>query len=307
MGALLRKTLELVRAHRVLWAPYAIAELLAFLLITLRRMSIRPILMWFSTTTARSVLGGETETINLDKGQHKAIFLGGLLENGTHYVNACLLTAAMILTASLVVAFLRGETPDRSSAVAALRPYTKRILLFALKFCIAVWVLTIVIGLPFIYLQTNVLHPNRTFSSLLVGTGALLITASVAWIIAPVAIALLRSQGAARVDDGQKRMARYVALLTALTTSILQVIVNQIDSHLPAGLGIDPTVVSGLATLVINAPTAVLFTAFALIAVDQAPESEGQSGLDLREVAKRFMPLHFPPDREPDHKPNPGY
>lgn len=295
MKELWQKTFELLRAHRVLWAPYVIAELVAFSLIRLRRMAVYPMMKWLSTTTTQSVLGGKSETMNVDRGYSRTILLNGLLTNGTHYVNVCLLTLALVLTAILVLAFLRGKEPDQSSVMAALRPYTRGILLFALKFCIAFGVLTAVIVWPLVYLTTQFLHPSRMISSLLVDGWSFLAVGCIAWIMAPLAVGLLRPLSTPPADVGQKKKARYFALLTLLATSILQFFVNRIDSHVQVSSEMGTTAISALATLVINAPVAMLFTAFALIAADQVAEGEIRSALPPGESIEGLMPPPFPP------------
>lgn len=306
MRELWRKTFGMMREHPVLWAPYATAELLAFSLIKLFRLTLHPLLVWLSTTTTRSALGGTSETYDLDRGQHRAILLGGLLENGTHYVNACLLTLALVLTTVVAVEFLRGEIPVRASVVSALRPYTKRIFVFALKFCVVVWASTVVVLLPLSYLLSVILHPSRMVSSVSLGTGTILIMGSVAWIMAPVAIGLLRSQSAPLAEVWQKNVARHVALLAVLAMSILQFMDHRIDAHLTFSSRTEITAISALATLIINAPMAVLFTAFALLASGQLREDETRSGHQLRQIMKNLMPLHFSPGQEPDRKPGPA-
>lgn len=299
MRELWRKTFDLFKAHPVLWAPYAVAELLGFSLTKLRRMAIYPLMRWLSTTTTRSVLGGKTETFNVDTGYHRTILLGGLLGNGTHYVNVCLLTLALVLTAVLALAFLRAETADRSGIVAALRPNAKGILLFALKFCVVFWVLSMVFVWPLGYLTKEFPNASGLTASLLLDGESLLVIGCIAWIMAPLAVALVHPQSTPPVDAVQKNRARYFALLTILATSILRVVVNRIDSNVPASSGMETTAISALARLVINAPMAMLFTLFALIAWDQAPEGESGSGFDLRQIANGVMQPHFPPDEEP--------
>jgi hypothetical protein len=298
MRELWLKTWRLVRGYPVLWLPYLCAELLAFSLSSANRLAHRPIFNWFAKSTSRSVLGGQTMTYDLARAQREAIFASVPLQLATRYVNACLFTAALVVIAALVAAILSEQRVDWASARIGLRVRRKRILLYALQFCVLMLIVAGVFSLPPIFIPAFQFRPGRWGYSLFDVIWALLLSACVAWIMAPLAVKLLRPPDQPAVDAEQKKVSRYAALIAASLTAMLQLLGWSTENHLFFHSRIEITAVSALINLVVNLPLPLLFVALALIAGEAPVTIETDAGFHLPKSLKNLMPLHYRSENE---------
>ncbi len=303
MQKLWRKTLELLRKYPILWVPYVCADLLTSCIAGLRHLGTKAVFRWIITKHLHSVLGGDATTTNLD---HAAIvkteLLSAPLQWLTTYVNACIYVVALVLTTALVAIILRGEKPDLAAALPALRTYPRRILLFALILLALTMVLTAFIGLPLSYvLNVKYLKSQILISVAIVGIELLGMLCS-AWIMAPIAVALIRPKDTIAVSAEPKRLARDFAILSGAATIALSQLLSLLivklvaASHLVAHV---LPVIWSLNSLIVNSPFILLFIALALIAAEDSLEIQSDRTPKTRKLFEALMPLHFGQGREP--------
>lgn len=291
MRELWRKTFELFRGNPILWLPYICTELTAFCLTKLRSLAFKGIHQWL--LTRHSVLGGDIVSPNIDQSTiRKAVMLGAPLEWGVDFANVCLFTVALLFTSSLVLMLLREQRPDPAIALASLRAYPKRVLLFSLKFCLLVVLLTPLVLIPASYLPSTFEKLSHA-TSYLIYSGALLLMACVAWIMSPIAIRLLREKDSPAVSAEHKRWGRHSAILMVAAIMVLQYLVQRAEDIVRFKHGIQVTAATALATLIINFPVVLLFIALALIAAEDSFECERKVGKSIKSILRNLMPLHF--------------
>ena len=297
MRELWLKTFELFRRHPVLWAPYACAELLAFSLSTLRRMAYKPILYWFARTTKASVLGGTATTYDWAKGQHEAILFSWPLEWGTRYVDACLLTCSLVITAVCIQKLAHVETSYGSSAFGAVRAGAKRIVIFALKFCAWTVVVTVALALPVSYVTFHLDIGQTKYFPISIA-GAIVGMSIAAWIMIPSALALLRPSGVLPVAGPGTRLCRFFAILSINCIAVLEFAIPRLETHIQLRGRPAATALFAFNDLVIHLPLLFLFIALALIALEVPLSVAPEGTLHLPESIKNLMPLHYPPADE---------
>jgi len=298
MLKLWRKTIEFIRKHPILWVPYLCADVAASCITWLRQLAAKVIFHWVAVAHMRSVLGGEITTTNLDHAARKAMLLSAPLSWVTSYVNACLYVAALILTAALIAMILRGEKPELAAALPTLRTDSKTLLIYALIFCAVSLVLGALIVLPIGYLLSVRIRADQWLFSVAVLGEQLLSLICSAWIMAPLAISLIRPANAAAVSAERKKLGREFAMLAGATTIILEqlsalLIIRHLRfSHVGLAL-FDP-----LNSLVVNSPFILLFIALALIAAEDPLELRSDGAPRTPRFLESLMPLHFGQGRE---------
>jgi len=298
MRELWRKSFELFRRHPVLWAPYVCAELLTFVLSTVRRMALKPILYWFARTTNKSVLGGQSTTYDFGAGRHEAVIAGGALDWATHYLNACLLTAALVVTALVLAAVLQGRIPEWMDILRTVRARTKRITVYALKFCVLMLAANAIVWVPI--LSSDFLPQPEQLTYYFFSMGVpLLLTAIVAWIMTPVALRLLCGLESPPITAERRKLGRYFALIVILVSFIFQFALQRLETHIALHSFLSVTAFGAFIDLLINMPILFLFIALALLALDVPLTAVPESEFHLPRPIKNLMPLHYPPEDEP--------
>lgn len=210
------------------------------------------------------------------------------------YLNACLLTAALVVTAVCVAKLAYFQKPDGGNALKALRANAKAILNYALKFCILVLATTIVLEVPLSHVTVH-LNVGQTKYYPFVIAGALASYSLVAWIMAPVALALLRASDAPPFAAQKKNLSRYSSILVVFSTAILEFAIPRLETHIQLRSTPAVTALFALNDLLINLPLLFLFIALALLAVEAPLNAAPETALHLPQSIKNLMPLHFPP------------
>lgn len=304
MLKLWRKTIEFFRTYPILWVPYLCADLATSCLTWLRQVSTHAIFHWVTTKHLHSVLGGDAVTTNFD---HAAMVKASLLaipvEWGMRYANACFYTMGFILTAVLVVMILRGEKPDLAIALPTLRTTPRRIFRFTLIFCALILVLTaLMIAFPSSYLLNAKYHASQLLYSMTITGGELLSTSCSAWIMAPLAIALIRPIDATAVSAERKKLGRIFAAAAGTAAVVLDQLSNQLIIQLIRLMRVSHPkldIFQPLVSLIVNFPFILLFIALALIAAEDPLEIRSDGVPGTRRLLEALMPLHFGQGREP--------
>jgi hypothetical protein len=206
------------------------------------------------------------------------------------YTNLCLDTTGMVLTAVLVFMVLRGQKPNLFMAVNRLRSYPARVLWYSFLLFALSTVLSILVDIP-VFLVSNKLGQGSPYSAQLLH-GEVLVTALLsAWIMAPLAVALLRTAKAAALSTAEKEQARYSLVLTTAVVIALSLIFDPWVFSVTAGLHSQSTIVP-LALIVLKFPYVMAFVALALIAGVDSQEDGPVMPSRLKEFFKGLMPMH---------------
>ena len=261
-------TWKLLHEHPVLWAPFCCAQLAAFVIRKLPILIAKHVM--FSPSTHRSVLGFSS-SIYADPSEAQRIALRYSIPFATlaHYVNICLLVCALVITANLVRLLLELHAAKIGDALRLLPQSLRRILVFALKFLFGMVFAAMVVML--LAGQSVETIPQRhaatdAFSRVL----GLLMTLAIAWVFAPLALNLVRPETPPGASYSSVRLARIFGMAVTAISSIATFAYDAIRLHFQVSSAWQGYAVGAIATLIVNAPLAILFVALALLSLRQA-------------------------------------
>jgi hypothetical protein len=162
-------------------------------------------------------------------------------------------------------------------------------------------VLTVIVTIPATKLSDAMASPHPDATNVLFIGAAILWAFVLAWVIAPIAIALLRPPGAVAVNADEKRLVRYIYFLTQMAAFLLSHFISPLLGKLPLNSSAENIVLEA-AGIVFNLPFVLLYVAFALIAqpallVSQAERPSAILAF-LRRHRRALMPLHFGQGKE---------
>jgi hypothetical protein len=295
MKNLWSKTAFVLRRYPILWAPYAVAMLLTCSLSLFRRFVSNRILPWIATRQVESVLGGNFAPRDFDSVPMQTVRqLRSALEWGTRYVNICIVALALVLTAMMVSVILRGEGPAFAAAGTRLRTYPTRILVYSSK----VWLLSLLLSVALwwpIHLSVTNLYKGYSVSDGLDLLGRLCF----AWVMAPIAIKLLRPAESAALPVLDKRLARYIYLATITAEYLMEYLLRPLVS-IPGLYSSNAKYAAYcFSPLISGLPFVFLYVAFALIADPDLQERVVPVEFWLPEWLRSLMPLHSEARKEP--------
>lgn len=297
MKDLLRKSASILRQHPILWVPYIVAELIDSCLNRLRYFVDRRFVIWVAHRPISSVLGGNLAPHGINAATMQNLsHLTAVVASAAHYVSLCIFTTAMVFTAILAGIILRDQQPAFANATAKLRTYPKGILIYALK----AWLLSTVLwAFCLIVLPLLALHPgSRTFSAVSAGL-SLLTGLCFVWVMAPVAINLLRPPGSPALAMQDRRIGRYIYMLTFAVIWVVEHSLDPAISELLRKLPAAHYAVDYFLFPLIDLVIVFAYLAFALIADPDLQGRVTDIGFGAPEWLRTLMPLHFQPRREP--------
>jgi hypothetical protein len=123
-----------------------------------------------------------------------------------------------------------------------------------------------------------------------------------AWIVAPLAIALIRPINAIAVSAERKKLGRNIAMLSGSAAIVLNQLWNLLIIQLIRLMRISHPRLDGfqpLVSLVVNLPFLLLFIALTLIAAEDPLETRSDGTPKTSRLFEVLMPLHFGQGREP--------
>lgn len=298
MGSLVRKTALILRTHPILWAPYIIAAILTSGLDWLRRLASSHILQWALTRQIESVQGGIFSPRVFERVSILTIMrLRSALLWGVHFVDICIYAIALVFTAILAGAILRGERPVFAATAPRLRGFSMRILAYSAKIWVLMLVLYLALDWPF-YLPDVAQHlSHRAFSALSIGIG-LLHSLCYAWVMAPLAIRLLRPANPMPLSNAERKLARSIAIFAALADELILRALDPLVSLSGIHAQAANEALYSLVVLVAALPYVFLYVAFALIADPELQSREVPDDSSLVKLLRSLMPLHFQPRSE---------
>ncbi len=228
-----------------------------------------------NVATKHSVLGNTAEPITSTTLQTATIlFLTKPIDWVTHFVALCLYVSAMISVFSLLSALRFKQELSLSTILVPLQQSFGRLVAFSLK-------LLIVIGIgviPFVIAITVFFRTNstrfisiQTFSYVF----AALSFSTIAYLISPQALKLLRPMNSEGIAPETARLAKISAVLTVITSIALfftTVVIK--PSFIPTSAPDGDLVYEMVASLVSATPYTVLFIALSLLARKDEPDSE---------------------------------
>lgn len=262
MQALLRDTLKLCGKYPILWLPFFCAHICIVALGWLQSSVNLWMLNWGTRT--HSALAPNSSGFT-EASLMKLRLVSALLGSSVKYANLCFDTTGMVLTALLVFMILRGQKPNLAAAVSQLRSYPSRILWYSFLLFALSTVLSILVGIP-VFLASSKLGQGSSVSTQLVH-GEVLVTALLsAWIMAPLAVALLRSAKARVLSAAEKEQARYSLMLATVAVIALGLVLDPWVVHITTtGLHLQQAFVP-LVLIFLKFPYVLAFVALALIA-----------------------------------------
>jgi hypothetical protein len=299
MQELIRKSLKLFCSFPILWLPFFCVQLCVLGLMSLRMLVVRQTVQWGSAT--HSALAPHLSDFAAASAT-KVRLLTALLGVVVSYTTLCLETTAMVLTAVLVFMILKRQRPNLAAAVARLRAYPARILWYSFLLFALATILNLLVGIPALLLS-NKLGPGSPYQTQLLRGEFLFSSLFSAWIIAPIALALLRPREAGVASPMDKDLARYTLVIATAVVIGLGLIFDQPLISLTAGLARQQTLVSqqtlfSLADIVLKIPFVWSFVALAVITGGNGDEDGPAQPSKLGEFFKRLMPMHFRPGKD---------
>jgi hypothetical protein len=299
MKKLCREATNLFLEYPILWLPTICAGLLNASLELLRRAVTTQVFYWLSTRP--SLLGGAPPHVYGEVASTRTFVISGLMEWSLRYVTICFDTVALVLTAALVTMIVRGEQPRFRAALAELWNYPRRILGYSLALYCLVVIFDVFVSLPALRLLHWVTDLNamtgwiRAADFTLTRGQSLVSLILFAWIITPVTIRLLRAPDAEPPSFDEKRLGRYLVILTGAAALTLYAALSPLLFKLVTLRPFPEQVYALLFSLALSFPFTVLRAiSVALVAAGGNWNlGEPSPHRNWRQLAHVFMPLHF--------------
>jgi hypothetical protein len=299
MRKLWREAANLFLKYPILWLPAVCAGLLNVSLELLRRAATTQVFYWLSTRP--SLLGGAPVHVYGEVAYTRTFWISGLMEWSHRYLTICLDTVALVLTATLVTMIVRGEQPRFRVALAELWNYPRRILGYSFTLYGLVVIFDVFVSLPALRLLhwvTNLTATTewiRAVNFTLTRGQSLVSLILFAWIITPVTIRLLRAPGAEPPSSDEKKLGRYLVILTGAGALALYAALSPLLFKLVALRPFPEQVYALLFSLALSFPFTVLrVISVALVAAGGNWNlGEPSPHRNWRQLVHVFMPLHF--------------
>jgi hypothetical protein len=272
MRDLWRKTTALFWENPILWLPVVCADLLAFCFTRLQklltRQLINSLLLSHSALTGQVIPPADEHAVIT-----KAAIIFGPFVWGTYFLNTCLYTAALVVTATLVRTLGEHVRPDLPLVLGSLRSRSRRILVLSIKL-LALYALAAAL-----LLQATTLAQKWKFPpTYLIPCFLVLVTVSIAYCMAPSGISLLRDAQSRSVAPEYITWGRSFSMLLVLASFAVGYFVPMVEqslfaSPLLAG-GVPRLIIEALASSVAAFPYVLLFISLSLIATNDTAEPE---------------------------------
>lgn len=270
MKALWNKAFELLREHLVLWVPCLIAGILMLVLGRLNRAEVHLLLKHFATQ--HSVLGGDVASGDPVRAQHQAmmiIYPLGFLER---FLKVFVFVVALVSTKNLVQMIIENQRPDVKVAVRGFIPRWREVLLFSIKYMAIV----AVFGGFLIVLTTSPLTSERfheiALSKASFFVQALVMEGSLAWLLMPAAIRLLRSPSNPTISTQDRKLGVVFAVATAAGSLVLGSLLGNAETAIVFDSPWEAWAIGVLNSIITNALYVLLFIAIALLAIRKLEE-----------------------------------
>jgi hypothetical protein len=249
--------------------------------------------------------GGAPVHVYSEFAQTRTFWISGVMEWSLRYLTIGLDTFALVLTAALVSIIVRGELPRFRAALAELWNYPRRILGYSFTLYCMVVIFAVFVSLPTLRLLHWVTDLNattgwsRAVNFTLTRGQSLVSLILFAWIITPVTIRLLRAPGAEPPSSDEKKLGRYLVILTGAGALALYAALLPLLFKLVALRPFHGQVYALLFSLALSLPFTVMrVIALALVAAGgNRSLGEPSPHRNWRQLVRVFMPLHFD-DRE---------
>lgn len=266
MKELLLSAWKMLREHPILLLPYCCAQLSAILI------GKAPVLIaehaMFSPSARQSVLGFSSPMYaDPSEAQRIALRYSIPFSIVAHYVNICLLVYALVVTARLVHLLLEKRAVGTDEALRVLPRVLRAILVFALKFAICMMVAAGLAGMLIALFPVDTVASHHVAFGTLSQVFVVACMVAIAWIFAPMALNLLRPKELLPKSKNTTETARRVGMIVAAVSSIEGLAYNALRFHIRVSGAWQGHAVGAVATLVVNAPLAILFVGLALLSI----------------------------------------
>jgi hypothetical protein len=230
-----------------------------------------------SLMTRHTILGGDVTSADPSEFQRRALMVATPLGVCRGFLEVCLFVAALAMTAKLVGMVLEEKKPDILAALKEIAPEWRGILVFSLKYLVALGVMGAVM-----ILSTGALVSLRLFdtaaSNAFVYPVSVALEAGIAWVLMPAAMRLLRTSKFTEVSVQCRRSGTVFVVLMSAAALALERIVGTAEAKLILDNQWELTAVSALNSIMVNVPEVLLFIVLALLAVQDIPEAETNQG-----------------------------
>ena len=197
----------------------------------------------------------------------------------TIFVIVCLFVTALMVTAGMVDAIGREQRTDARKVLAIIASQWRRILLFSLKFLVTFGVVAAGATILSYSLLYTVHRLDLLASTFLLLGLVLVVVGCAAWLVMPSAIRLLQAETTGLVTAKTRNQGLILAALVTGAGVALGMIAQKIESGIILDSQWEFMALSGLNSIVADAPDVLLFIALSLLATKeiQKPEIQGNS------------------------------
>lgn len=291
MRTLWRSTTSVLRQHPILWLPVIVVDITTFYLNWIERMLQHhltyQLVSWLSqghsVLSIKPVYVPPTTSMTM-----RVVLLTAPLPWIAHFLSLVLYTIAMLTTAAMLsnVAEAENARPLLHAVTSAVATSRRRILGFAVKL-LALFMVSLVLAAPLsvlgLRLQTFLettpylslkFQLDLAKANLLGYAIALPLMITIAFVITPIALRLLRSPESVLAPQ-ETSQARIAAILTVVVVATLDIFVPRVESSFLQQINTTSNLVVRLsdtaASVIIALPYAFLFIAFYLIVNPESP------------------------------------
>jgi hypothetical protein len=297
MRELWRRSFDLFRKHLILWIPCVSAGLLSLALVRLEKVWISVLVRWL--TTRHSVLGGDVVSTDPSQLQNRTLMVTMPLGLCREFLDVCFFVVALVMTSKLVSTIFEEKRPDISSALKETVREWREILLFSLKYMVALGAIGAVIMLSTSTAMISHRLLELAASKAVVYPVVLALEGAAAWLLMPSAVRLLQTPNIAVISTECRRLGTISMVLMSAVALVLQNIIGRAEAGVIFDNQWELSAVSALNTVVENAPEVLLFIVLALLSVNETHESVDNRGSRVHGILQAVMPMHFRQSKDP--------
>ena len=231
--------------------------------------------------TQHSVLDGDVISYDTHEAVHRAFLVSIPIGLCREFLTVCLFVVALAMTAKLVAMILAEQEPRMAETLKGLVPAWRAILLFSLKYMLALGVLDLVMILSTTSAMSSYRLLEIAASKAFIYPVSLAWEAGIAWLLMPSAIQLLRVPNIATVSIECRKRGTVFAVLASATALALENLVGLAEARVSFDNQWELIAVSALNSIVVNASEVLLFISLALLAAECPRDIEGHNSIAL--------------------------
>jgi hypothetical protein len=189
----------------------------------------------------------------------------------------CLFVAALLVTAKMVEAIDREQTPDLRASWAEVVPRWRGVLIFSVKFLVACGASLAATAFPAYLLLGAVRHREIATSAIFLNLGTLTIVCCLVLLLVPAAVRLLQVEQKSNMPVSLRGQAVVFAAVATEAGLLLGMFAQKLEAGIVLDHRWELTILSALNSIVANAPDVLFFIALALLALGTKENTAEQS------------------------------